>query len=215
MIAIAQSGQTPRPIVAPKTEAELDALTERRDELREQLQALNNQRSDLAYQIARIGSDEALRAGPMSRLRATDQRIAQTEADLAASDEAIASAKARGVGNEESDAQVIHIPEFSRLPRMPGGWATTEPVTWRDRFMDSLETTAPITVATVVLLGALLYWRISRTMKNQFNNLLAMQQSKLEELQRSVDTVAVEVERVSENQRFVTKLVGEKPASRP
>ena len=71
-----------------------------------------------------------------------------------------------------------------------------------------------MTVATVVLLGALLYWRISRSVKNQFSSLLAMQQSRLEEIQRSVDTVAVEIERVSENQRFVTKLVGERPAER-
>ena len=30
------------------------------------------------------------------------------------------------------------------------------------------------------------------------------------EMQRSLDSIAVEVERVSENQRYVTKLVGEK-----
>jgi hypothetical protein len=76
--------------------------------------------------------------------------------------------------------------------------------------MDSLGTTVPITLASVLLLGAFLYWRVSRSMKQQFSQLIATQSGRLEELQRSIDTVAVEVERVSENQRFVTKMVGDK-----
>jgi hypothetical protein len=80
--------------------------------------------------------------------------------------------------------------------------------------LDSLQTSGPIALATVVLLGATMYWWISRSVRNQLTKLVAMQSAKLEELQRSVDTVAVEVERVSENQRFVTKLVGDKQPTR-
>jgi hypothetical protein len=66
----------------------------------------------------------------------------------------------------------------------------------------------------VILIGAVMYWRISRTMKNQLNKLMGMQQTRLDELPCSVDTVAVEMERVSENQRLVTKLVGDRPLER-
>jgi hypothetical protein len=39
-----------------------------------------------------------------------------------------------------------------------------------------------------------------------------MAAQRLEQLQQSVDTIAIEVERISESQRFVTKLLSEQPA---
>ena len=38
---------------------------------------------------------------------------------------------------------------------------------------------------------------------------------RLEQLQQSVDSVAVEVERISEGQRFTTKLLAERPEGEP
>lgn len=215
MVIILQlfGGQPRQGIVAPKTEAQLDALTERRDELRDQLESLNDQRGQLANQISRLSSDDALRAGPMNQLRATDQRIAQVSADLAASDELIAAAKANGVGNEEAGApQVIRIPDV-RIPN-PVVWRGSQEPPWQERLLNNAAVTIPTTFATVILLGGLMYWRISRSLKNQLARLIDAQSSRLDELQRSVDTVAVEVERVSEGQRFVTKLVGDKPSAR-
>jgi hypothetical protein len=197
-------------IAAPKNKAELDALSDQRDELREQLESLNERREDLAQQIGRIGSDDVVRSGPVARLRILDQQIQQLETKIEQSDRLITEAKGKGIGGEHAPGpQVIRIPEIPtfEFEHMPG--VTQPPTPWYDR-LGPLATTVPITLASIALLGALMYWRISRSVRNQLSKIMAAQSGRLEELQRSVDTVAVEMERVSENQRFVTKLVGEK-----
>jgi hypothetical protein len=200
-------------------------MTDRRDELNDQLETLTERRAELASHLSRLGSDAELRAEPLARLRALDGQIKAMEADIVRSDKLIAEAMGKGVGNEARAAEapdgpgVIHIPPIPDIRGIDIGYApgmsgiTHE--TWQDRLGPTLATTVPITLATVVLLGALMYWRISRSMRNQLAKIMATQSSRLEEIQRSVDTVALEMERVSENQRFVTKLVGEKGPALP
>jgi hypothetical protein len=202
--------QFPEQVKAPATHDELMSLMARRDELQAQLRSLGNSRAELAQQINDLGSNAELRAEPMARLRIIDADIKRVDASLRAANRTIESAEASGLGvHEDTPAPtVIHGPD---VPQPPSGFAFSfgQPP-WQQRIGQTLATTVPITAATVVLLGAVLYWRISRSMRNQLNKILAAQSGRLDELQRSVDTVAVEVERVSENQRFVTKLVGEK-----
>ena len=198
-------------IQTPKSSSELNRAVARRDELRSQLESASEQRSNIAAQLDRTGSDPVLRNPLLDRLKAADARIAQLEKDVQSSDNAIAKAKSEGVGGDQGTS--IYFPAPPAMPDIPPQIWTMGGTPWRERVLNSLEITAPITIATVVLLGALLYWRISRSMRNQFTRMLAMQQSRLDEIQRSVDTVAVEMERVSENQRFVTKLVGEKASA--
>lgn len=195
-------------ISIPTTSGELSALVASRDELRNQLEALNDQRAAVAEQLGRMGSDPAVRNAPTARLKAIDERIAKIERQIQSSDEAITTAKVKGVQGEFGiTAPVLPPPN---IPDVPPFTFTTEPQTWRERVLNSLEVTAPITLATVVILGALMYWRLARSFRNQMARLQADQTGALMELQRSLDSVAVEIERVSENQRFVTKLVGEK-----
>lgn len=208
MTPIAQATVGQR-IAAPKTPNELAALIERRDELQDQLEHLSESRAELANQIERLGSSPELRAGPMARLLEADRDIARMSAELKTSNELITAAKASGISDDAADPGVVRVPRID-FGNFGGFGAAAPPRSWEDRLVDSLGTTLPITGATVILLGAFLYWRISRTMKAQFSQLLSAQNGRLEELQRSIDTVAVEVERVSENQRFVTKMVGEK-----
>jgi chaperonin cofactor prefoldin len=199
---------------APRTADELRAMVARRDELRSQLESLTEQRSNLAEQIGDLhSSDPAVRAGPVARLKAMDERITRLERDIQAADDQVATAKANGVSVPAPAVDIFPSPPAT--PEVPSFvWTTGEHVPWRERMLDSLQTSGPIALATVVLLGATIYWWISRSVRNQLTKLVAMQSAKLEELQRSVDTVAVEVERVSENQRFVTKLVGDKQPTR-
>jgi hypothetical protein len=204
-------------VTVPKSPQELAGLVARRDELNSQLESLNDQRGELAHQVQSLGDPE-VRSGPMARLKALDARIARVEGELAASDDAIATAKSNGISEDDAVRVVttpaprvhVNVPEIPPIPSFNFGY--TQPP-WRARVRDSLITTAPITIASIVLVGAVLYWRIARSIRHQFATLIAAQQSRLDELQRSVDTVAVEVERVSENQRFVTKLVGDRSAA--
>lgn len=208
------SPQTTEALKPPQTRADLEAIVMRRDELRNQLESLNERRPAIAEQVMRGGSDPTVRAEPAARLKALDARIARIEADIQQSDDLIAGAIARGLAARTAD-EGIPFPGVPPVPALPGGFHfETGTPPWQDRLADSLTTTVPIAFGSVALVGVLLYWRISRSLRQQLARLTAAQTGRLEEIQRSLDTVAVEVERVSENQRFVTKLVGEKSAER-
>jgi len=213
MALIAQSQ-----IAVPKTAQELSRLIGRRDELRNQLEEATEQRSELASHVSRIGpSEPAVRAGPLARLQSVDERIAKLSRELQQSDDAILEAKSNGVSGEEHQPGVyVSTPPPAVPPFISfGDFGTTHQPTWRERALESLQVTGPITLLSVILVGSLIYWRLSRAMKSQINRLQATQTGALLQLQQSLDSVAVEIERVSENQRFVTKLVGEKqPAER-
>lgn len=199
-------------ISVPTSTQELSGLLARRDELRNQIAAANEQRGELANQVQRIGISEAeVRAGPLARLKQMDERIDRLSRELQSADDAIAEAKSKGIGSENpAEAQVYVSPPPTPGPFVWGDFPGVHEASWRERAIESLPVTAPITLATVVLVGAVIYWRLSRAMKNQINRLQATQTGALLQLQQSLDSVAVEIERVSENQRFVTKLVGEK-----
>ncbi len=210
MAPIAQSQ-----IAVPKTAQELGRLVGRRDELRDQLEEVSEQRAELANHVSRIGPNEpaVVRAGPIARLQAADERIVRLTRELQVADDAILEAKSKGVSGEAHEPGVyVGPPPPPSLPTpiiFGPDFGTHQP-TWRERALDSLQVTGPITLLSVLLVGAMIYWRLSRSMRNQINRLQATQTGALMQLQQSLDSVAVEIERVSENQRFVTKLVGEK-----
>lgn len=195
----------------PTNRQELDGMMLRRQELKNQLGELNDRRSELAAQVSRSGAETVVEI--RARLKALDARIARIEADVEASDDAIASALAKGVGRNDGTpvAEMAPLPPLPEIPQVPPppGFTIEEPG-WKYFLRRSMDGSLPLTLASLVLLGVFMYWRISRSMKNQFAALMAMQSSRLEEIQRSVDTMALEVERVSEGQRFVTKVVGDK-----
>jgi hypothetical protein len=205
--------QFPEQVSAPKNHIEFMALAARRSELQGQLRALGDRRSELATQISHFSSDAAVNAEPLARLKVIDADIKRVEATLRSANEQIEAAMAKGLGYEQSTPEPPGLIQDVGAPPPPTpdfhvSVDTDSP--WQNRLGQTLATTVPITAATVILLGAVLYWRLSRSVRNQLNRILGAQSGRLDELQRSIDTVAVEVERVSENQRFVTKLVGEK-----
>ena len=61
----------------------------------------------------------------------------------------------------------------------------------------------------VVLLGVLFYRWVSRHARARFSRGGAEDSRRADQLQNSVDTIAVEVERISEGQRYVTKALNE------
>jgi len=81
----------------------------------------------------------------------------------------------------------------------------------------SINPNVAIPLAAAVLIGFLfplaIGWgrRIARG-KPQPASLPADQVSRLERLEHAIDTIAIEVERISEGQRFVTKILAERPA---
>jgi hypothetical protein len=68
---------------------------------------------------------------------------------------------------------------------------------------------------TLLLISLVVAW-ISRRKRNALpNDGLQRIEGRLAEMQQSLDAVAVEVERISEGQRFTSKLLAERGAAQP
>jgi len=127
-----------------------------------------------------------------SRVKALDDRSARLEQELLQADDAITDALARGITLEESRRPGITI--------VPG----------RGNVGEDVATVMFVEALSFVLLGVVLFRRLRRRGPFAVARLAPEEAARLEQLQRSVDVIAVEVERISEGQRYVTKVLGDK-----
>ena len=65
------------------------------------------------------------------------------------------------------------------------------------------------------LVGAFFMWRIARRAAETHTSGAPLANERLEQLQQSVDAVAIEVERIGEAQRFAAKLAAERAQASP
>jgi len=167
----------------PQTAAEAAILQSQRDVLSNQIVNVRERRSEIARAYERASG--ANRAGLEQQLRVLDQRILQMEQDLSESGRALSHA--RVVGTSTSTGFPFRLN------------------------LNSGQTTAVSIVFIVAVLGPLaasfgrMMWR--RSSKPAVPPGWYEASQRLEHLEQAVDTIAVEVERVSEGQRFMTKLM--------
>jgi hypothetical protein len=182
----------PAPPPAPaRTRAQLDALVARRAELGNQLQSATERRGELASQLRQ--SDLTARSDLQSRLKVLDDRSARLESEILQADDAIASALARGI----------------TLTKPPDPWTLlTQPR--RPEVGQVVATTMFVEAVGFVLLGIVLWRYYLRRARAKFARPVVDPSNRLDQLQNAVDAIAVEVERISEGQRYVTKLMDEK-----
>jgi len=173
----------------PTTRSELQALIAQRSELRDQLQSLNQRRADLMGQS--LITKGQLQADVLERLQQLDIRIAQIDRQLLQADAAISTAMGAGVMNQpaERPEPVVVVPP--RLPR------TTDL---------GIERLAVFNGVGFVLLGLVMWMMLRRRGHARSVD----QSARLDQLQQAVDTIALEVERISEGQRFVAKVLNER-----
>jgi hypothetical protein len=173
----------------PQTAAQQAILDAQRDAISAQIENVRSRRNAIARSYER--SSGANRAGLEQQLRVLDNRILQLEQDLAES----------GRARYESTA----VPTTGVSPHFP------------IPNLNSGEMTAISIVFIVFVLGpitgsiARTVWR--RSAKPAMPQGWSEATQRLERLEQSVDTIAVEVERVSEGQRFMTKLMTQAPVS--
>ena len=176
----------PQTLTIPRTEAEMKELLAQRRELSEQLSNVSARRSNLAAEI-RNRSDAATRAGLEDRLRLLDQRILQIETDLATTGRQISSAPAKLIASTQSATP-------------PGGG-------------DDFEEGLMIGGFSVFLAASLLFFFARRRWKRRATELPSQlggeSAQRLERLENGMEAIAIEIERVSEGQRFVTRLLSE------
>lgn len=190
---------TPRPVIThqtgtdvytvsvPMSAREIAAIKSRREELSDQLVSANKRRSRLMEQLNSTGNETA-RRGLEDRIALLDKRMLQIETDIATTGQQLSSAPASLLGVAETG---------SVFPRIGSGQATALSIVF------TVVVLGPLAVAAAVIM--------LRRSKVPAVPPAALTQTaeRLERLEQSVDTIAIEIERISEGQRFVTKLLSD------
>ena len=172
-------------------EAVLRGARAQREELREQLSRLEERRGELSEQLrTREGVD---RSGTERRIAEIDQRISNVEKQLAEADLAVARAAAIPGAVVPDPPEPPSPPDYSDAVGMVS-------------VVFTLFVLFPLTIAYARRL-----WRRGALAVAELPKVLA---ERLTRLDQAVDAIAIEVERISEGQRFLTKVMTEHGAGR-
>jgi hypothetical protein len=169
----------------PRTSAEISQLMARRRQLSDQLESLSGRRDGLVEQL-RVAPNVA-EPGLTAQLKVLNDRIVQLETDLAATGSQLSAASPELMSTAEERPARNSDDEFDQ--GMGAG-------------------VAMMFVATSILVFFL--WRrwkrpnVGRTSQRPDESA-----SRLARLEQGMDAIAVEIERISEGQRFVTRLLSE------
>ena len=191
--ATPQPPQNATPAIVHYSSAELNALINKRIELKAQLEAVTNRRNELSVQGP---ASNASTREFQSQLRTLEERAGRLQNDILRTDDAIANAIARGVATTTPQASQTSTQPSTQPALAPGRVA----INLRDVIVPGLAS---------VIVGVFL-WRLawSRASK-KFARPTADQSGRFEQLQQSIDVIALEVERIAEGQRYVTKILNE------
>lgn len=183
--------------------AELDALQEQRGELSRQLQQLTERRLQLFAQSQSMGDGPARRELE-ARISEIDARSARIDGQLAGLNDRIVEAMGRV---NQSAPVIVDVPRVITTPQItiPDGF----PFRQRGPDMRQIGGIMAAEAVALVLIGAVA-WRFGmKRMREQFERMFTQQASQMNQLQQSVDVIGVEVERISEGQRYVAKVLSE------
>jgi hypothetical protein len=173
----------------PKNSDEMASLIAQRSALTDQLEQLKDQRNDLTYQL-REGPAEA-NIGVGAQLKDLNGQIAavQSQINLIGREMAGASADLIAMTHEPSDSG-----------DEPGSFAD-------GAFAGAAGGVVGVTI--LFLLGRWIWKRFIRGDTASPRMLPADDSERLKRLENGIDAMAIEIERISEGQRFVTRLMSE------
>jgi hypothetical protein len=176
---------TPPPTSQNSALERFNALKAREQILKEQLEETQDRREELAQQSqSKSGAD---RAGLDSRIGLLDQRLSQIETDITNVGKELAAA---------APSSLIEPPE----PRIIHQGFSDEDV-WGAGFFGSF--------LTIALLGPFVWRALRRRTRAITSTGPAIATERIDRMEQAIDSIAVEIERVSENQRFMTRLMTE------
>lgn len=188
-VAIPATPQPTAPVVqgapgVPQTRAEVQALRAQRSELSSQLTSAARRRSELAEELA--GATPVERAGLEARISQLDQRILDIEAEIGRTGQLIAQSPGELLTSRSVQPQGPGRPDMTAVS-----------------VVFTIFVLAPIAIAA----ARLLWKRANAPIQPAIDRETA---DRLRRLEGGVDAIAIEVERISEGQRFVTKLMAER-----
>ena len=177
------TGALPQNVARPLTREDVQLLQNRRNELSRQLNSATGRRSEVVREMGRSANG---REGLEARLKVLDQRIVQLETDIAQNGQLLASAPPNLV---EETTPASNFPSPVR----------------------SIDGTAVSIVFTLFVLFPVAFAWARRTLRRpeRVPALPTETIDRIARIENAVDSIALEVERVSEGQRFVTKLMSE------
>jgi hypothetical protein len=210
------SATAPQRTAAIQTRAELDALARSREELTNQLERVTEQRGELAQQRLNAEARAEHASNPAldrrlireyeQQIASLGDRSAQLQQQIAQADEAIANAVARGVGGETR----VDQPVTSVISIPGGGDFSGREALLRQRYESMMVAEAAGLILACVVVGRLLWRRAQRRTAALFASATDVNSMRV-----AIDAIAVEVERISENQRYATKLLQERAEAMP
>lgn len=179
-------GNAAQTLALPMTRAEVSAIRARRSELSSQLISASGRRRDLAEELRTAsGSD---RAGLEQRIAVLDERIVQLESDIAQTGRLLTGAPAGALASTRDEAIL-------------GGFQSGEVLAFG--IVMTIFVLAPLAVG-----ASRMMWK--RASAGTVRHVMPPETAgRLERIEQAVEAIAVEVERVSEGQRFVTRLMSE------
>ena len=191
-----RASSTPAPFVVdvsqiPRTPEEVRGIRIKLKDLRSELQDAASRRQKIAGQL----EDASARSsrGLEDRLQVLDSRIVQIEKDITANGALLKSASpaALAAGTQQD-------PDPAKIMAEIG-----------DKLIPLVGILSVFVFFPFAIAVSRFIWKRSipssrRAVPDQASN------QRLEQLQQSVDTIAIEVERISEGQRFVTRLLSER-----
>jgi hypothetical protein len=175
-------------VVTPQllTRGDVNALHGRVNELANQLKAATSRRSQVQQQLrGAVGADKA---GLEQRLGVLDQRIARIEADIDEAGRQLSSTEAQKAGSTAD----------------PGRGSRT----------DRADVMTPVLVCFVLFVLAPIAISMARSIWKRGSGASRQAVSpenneRMVRMEQAIDSIAIEIERVSEGQRFVTRLLAE------
>jgi hypothetical protein len=173
------------------TKQDLAMLQARRSELSRQLESAVGRRRQISEQLRRTqGAD---RAGLESRLAVLDGRITRIEGEIDQVGEQLSSPGAARLAETRGPFQ------FGPDAGNPFRNVDVEPI---------IITFTLFVLCPIALSISRLIWK--RGSRMPVSSLPAESGQRLERMEQAMDAIAIEVERVSEGQRFVTRLLSER-----
>ena len=180
------------------TAEQVQAAHIRLDRLRRELQDAAERRNSISGQLR--GADVEAREGYLQRLEVLDERILTIEREITQTNLALSAAP------PEALVAAAHV----------GEQADPDLIVMRDAMERAIPIVAIVSIFVfmpIAIAIARLIWRRATNAPRAAAAPDPGTQQKLDHLQQAVDTIAIEVERISEGQRFVTKLMRDRSLS--
>jgi hypothetical protein len=173
-------------LAVPTTVMEIKVIRARRAEISSQIGNITDRRNEIAQQIRRAAPGQD-RNGLEGRLAVLDKRIVELENDLSVTGQALASAR--------GDAAITVDPPTQPANKPSSGQITAMSIVF------FLAVLMPLSVA----FGRRLVGRGTSGADAAASRDVVQRLDRMEE---GIDAIAIEVERISEGQRFVSKALG-------